>query len=63
MTAATLTWTAGSWITERRVRTLGYRGPTALSRAEVIDKARDLGLTLVAVGRSTSPGRVDEPQA
>ena len=29
----------------------------------LIDKARDLGLTLVAVGRSTPPGRVDEPQA
>ena len=27
----------------------------------LIDKARDLGLTLVAVGRSTSPGLVDEP--
>jgi hypothetical protein len=29
----------------------------------LIDKARDLGLTLVAVGRSTPLGRVDEPQA
>ena len=29
----------------------------------LIDKARDLGLTLIAVGRSTSSGRVDEPQA
>ena len=29
----------------------------------LIDKARDLGLTLVAVGYSARPGRVDEPQA
>jgi len=29
----------------------------------LIDKARDLGLTLVAVGRSTPLGRLDEPQA
>ena len=29
----------------------------------LIDKARDLGLTLVAVGRSDPPGRADEPLA
>jgi hypothetical protein len=29
----------------------------------LIDKARDLGLTLVAVGRSAPPGLADEPQA
>ena len=29
----------------------------------LIDKARDLGLTLVAVGRSAPPGRADEPRA
>lgn len=29
----------------------------------LIDKARDLGLTLVAVGRSTLPDRADEPLA
>jgi len=29
----------------------------------LIDKARDLGLTLVAVGRSTPLGRADDPQA
>jgi hypothetical protein len=29
----------------------------------LIDKARDLGLTLVAVGRSTPPGLADEPHA
>jgi hypothetical protein len=27
----------------------------------LIDKARDLGLTLLAVRRSTLPGRADEP--
>ena len=29
----------------------------------LIDKARDLGLTLVAVGPSAPPGLADEPQA
>jgi hypothetical protein len=29
----------------------------------LIDRARDLGLTLVAVERSTPPGRTDEPRA
>jgi hypothetical protein len=29
----------------------------------LIDKARDLGLTLIAVRRLTPPGRADEPQA
>jgi hypothetical protein len=29
----------------------------------LIDKARDLGLTLVAVGRSAPPGLADEPRA
>ncbi len=29
----------------------------------LIDKARDLGLTLVAVGRSDPPGLADEPLA
>jgi hypothetical protein len=29
----------------------------------LIDKARDLGLTLVAVGRSDPPGHADEPLA
>ena len=28
----------------------------------LIDTARDLGLTLVAVGRSAPPGRADEPR-
>jgi hypothetical protein len=28
----------------------------------LIDKARDLGLTLVAVGHSAPPGRPDEPR-
>jgi hypothetical protein len=28
----------------------------------LIDKLRDLGLTLVAVGRSTPPGLADKPQ-
>ena len=28
----------------------------------LIDKARDLGLTLVAVGRSAPPGLADEPR-
>ena len=27
----------------------------------LIDKARDLGLTLLAVGRSTAPGLADDP--
>ena len=27
------------------------------------DKARDLGLTLIAVGRSAPPGRADDPRA
>jgi hypothetical protein len=29
----------------------------------LIDKARDLGLTLIAVGRSAPPGLADEPRA
>ena len=29
----------------------------------LIDKARDLGLTLIAVGRSAPPGRADDPRA
>ena len=33
------------------------------ARYGLIARARDLGLTLVAVGRSALPGRADEPRA
>jgi hypothetical protein len=59
------TWFDGLTITH------GADGSTTLTGAirdqtalyGLIDKARDLGLTLIAVGYSAPAGRVDEPQA
>jgi MFS family permease len=50
LTAATLTWTAGSWIQERRVHTVG---PRALVRAGFFAIAVGIGLMILVVEIAT----------
>jgi hypothetical protein len=55
-------WFDGLTITHAADGTTTLAGPVRDQSAlyGLIDKARDLGLTLVAVGRSAPPGRTDE---
>ena len=57
------TWFDGLTITHDTDGTTTLVGPVRDQSAlyGLIDKARDLGLTLIAVGRSAPPSRVDEP--
>jgi hypothetical protein len=59
------TWFDGLTITHAADGTTTLAGPVRDQSAlyGLIDKARDLGLTLVAVGRSAPPSRADEPRA
>jgi MFS family permease len=54
LTAATLTWTAGSWIQERRVRRLG---PQVFVRVGMLLIACGIGL-MIAVAQSVVPGAI-----
>ncbi len=58
------TWFDGLTITHAADGTTTLAGAVRDQAAlyGLIDKARDLGLTLVAVGRSASPGLADEPR-
>ena len=59
------TWFDGLTITHAADGTTTLAGQVRDQSAlyGLIDKARDLGLTLVAVGRSSPLGRADDPQA
>lgn len=59
------TWFDGLTITHAADGATTLAGPIRDQSAlyGLIDKARDLGLTLVAVGRSDPPGRASEPLA
>ena len=56
-------WFDGLTITHAADGTTTLAGPVRDQSALycLIDKARDMGLTLLAVGRSAPPGLVDEP--
>ena len=58
------TWFDGLTITHAADGATTPAGPVRDQSAlyGLIDKARDLGLTLVAVGRSAPPGLADEPR-
>lgn len=55
---------ADQWCREPRLILTMLAGPVRDQSAlyGLIDKARDLGLTLVAVGRSAPPDFADEPR-
>ena len=59
------TWFDGLTITHAADGATTLAGPVRDQSAlyGLIDKARDLGLTLVAIGRSAPPGLADEPLA
>jgi hypothetical protein len=58
------TWFDGLTITHHSDGTSTLAGPVRDQSAlyGLIDKARDLGLTLVAVGHSAPPRLIDEPR-
>ena len=58
------TWFDGLTLTHVADGTTTLAGPVRDQSAlyGLLDKARDLGLTLLAVGRSATPGLADEPR-
>ena len=58
-------WFDGMTISQGADGTTTLTGPVRDQSAlyGLLDKARDLGLTLVAVGQSRAPDRTDEPRA